>query len=398
MHAWSGAWARGRRAHLAPIPRLLAVVPTLPLGVQRVLALLVLRDLVHGVLLALLPLAEELLDLRDVHLRGRPGRTAHARPSGTLPCAAPCPQRVTWTRQARRSPAVARRNPRAPQEECKGPAEQAARHRPRDAHSRSHGLRAAPARPPAMRRGPEPRPALPCPRGGRGAIPGAVAGAKSSNGAFRRARCRGPTPPATPEPPEPPSLTISAPLPQRLHRQVLGKRARESRAEGPRRQACPTPETPVAAQHRETVPGGCPMRISGALAVGLSSMRAVAATISWNKPLFAPLADREKVSVKQALLRLATRSGRPPCQFPGYRREDVRPRGPRTRRGCAAAAGSGPPGDPSGRSPRPQRLGPREGRHVHRDPRPGRHRQRREPGARPEVHQCHQVGPGPGGD
>merc|ERR1719471_1495454 len=55
------------RLRLPPEPRLLAVVPALPLREQGGLARLVLRDLVHLVVQALLALAEGPLRLRDVH-------------------------------------------------------------------------------------------------------------------------------------------------------------------------------------------------------------------------------------------------------------------------------------------------------------------------------------------
>ena len=68
---------RVRRSTLQPPARPPPLPPAPPrrwrtLGIQRRLAGLVLGDLVHGVLLALLALAEGLLGLRDVHLQHRP--------------------------------------------------------------------------------------------------------------------------------------------------------------------------------------------------------------------------------------------------------------------------------------------------------------------------------------
>jgi len=56
---------------LSSVTRLLPVITPLTLRIERILALLVLGNLVKGVLLAVLSLAEGLLGLRNVHHCGR---------------------------------------------------------------------------------------------------------------------------------------------------------------------------------------------------------------------------------------------------------------------------------------------------------------------------------------
>jgi hypothetical protein len=54
---------------LSTISRLLPVITSLSLSKQTILALLVLRNLVQGVFATVLPLAEGLLGLRNIHLQ-----------------------------------------------------------------------------------------------------------------------------------------------------------------------------------------------------------------------------------------------------------------------------------------------------------------------------------------